>query len=197
MTSAETEKSEMQGAGNGKEEPTADDLAAIEAEEDNGTGEEVSELEELRAEAALNLERYQRAVADLANYRRRKDQEILRIGTQTRRTLLERFLPVLDDFERALSAVDGDNAGADWVEGFRLIERKLWSVLESEGVRPMESLGEPFDPNFHEAVEVVGGAADADTVVGEYRRGYFIGDEVLRPAMVRVGRPETEDNESN
>lgn len=197
MTSADTDKTEQQRANLGPEEPTAEDLAAIEAEDDDDKTGDVSVVEELRAEAALNLDRYQRAVADLANYRRRKDQEILRIGAQTRRSLLQQFLPVVDDFERALAAVDGEAAGAEWVEGFRLIERKLWSVLESEGVRPMESIGQTFDPNFHEAVEAVNGAENADTVVGEYRRGYFIGDEVLRPAMVRVGRSDSNGAESN
>ena len=198
MTSADTDKTEKQQAANpGADEPTRAELAAIEAEEDDGARDNVSEVEQLRAEAALNLDRYQRAVADLANYRRRKDQEILRIGTQTRRAVLVNFLPVVDDFERALTAVDGDVAGAEWVEGFRLIERKLWSILEAEGVRPMEAVGTPFDPNLHEAVEVENGVENADTVVGEHRRGYLIGDELLRPAMVKVGRPDARENDSN
>jgi molecular chaperone GrpE len=178
----------MQPPGFDAAEPTAEELAAIEFEDGGTEMADVSEVDELRAEAALNLDRYQRAVADLANYRRRKDQETLRIGAQTRRAVLGQFLPVVDDFERALAAVDGEAAGTEWIEGFRLIERKLWSVLESEGVRPMESIGEPFDPSFHEAVEVEHGVENADTVVGEYRRGYYIGDDVLRPAMVKVGR---------
>jgi len=198
VTSADTDKTEKQQAANlGADEPTRAELAAIEAEEDDGARDNVSEVEQLRAEAALNLDRYQRAVADLANYRRRKDQEILRIGTQTRRAVLVNFLPVVDDFERALTAVDGDVAGAEWVEGFRLIERKLWSILEAEGVRPMEAVGTPFDPNLHEAVEVENGVENADTVVGEHRRGYLIGDELLRPAMVKVGRPDARENDSN
>lgn len=188
MTSADTDKTHNNAADRGFDEPSADDLAAIEAEDNGDTIDDVSEVEELRAEAALNLDRYQRAVADLANYRRRKDQETMRIGTQTRRAVLQQFLPVVDDFERALTAADGDAAGTEWIEGFKLIERKLWSVLEHEGVTPIDSVGTPFDPNFHEAVEVEQGVENADTVVGEYRRGYLIGDEVLRPAMVKVGR---------
>jgi molecular chaperone GrpE len=195
VTSADTDKTEKFSADFDAEEPTAEELAAIAADDGNAT-DDVSEVEELRAEVALNLDRYQRTVADLANYRRRKDQEIMRIGTQTRRAVVQNFLPVLDDFERALTAVDGESAGAEWVEGFRLIERKLWAVLESEGVRAMEALGAPFDPSFHEAVEVENGVENADTVVGEHRRGYFIGNEVLRPAMVKVGRSnETQSDE--
>ncbi len=189
MTSAETEKTRGQATGPGLDEPSAEELAAIEAEDLDGV-EDVSEVEELRAEAALNLDRYQRAVADLANYRRRKDQELLRIGTQTRRTVLQQFLPVVDDFERALASVDGDSGTAEWIEGFRLIERKLWAVMEQAGVRPIDAIGQPFDPNFHEAVEVEQGVENADTVVGEHRRGYMLGEDVLRPAMVKVGRAD-------
>jgi len=176
------------------QEPTIEELAEIEAEEKGGD-EKTSELELLRAEAALNLDKYQRAVADLANYRRRKEQEILRTADQTRRALLRQFLPVIDDFERAINAANEDTAGADLIEGFRLIGRKFWSVLEAEGVRPMEAVGQPFDPTYHEAVEVDQDAGTPDTVVGEHQRGYFLGDEVLRPAMVKVGaRQPTIDN---
>jgi len=176
------------------QEPTFEALAEIEAEEKGGD-EETSELELLRAEAALNLDRYQRAVADLANYRRRKEQEVLRTADQTRRALLRQFLPVIDDFERAINAANEDTASANWIEGFRLIGRKFWSVLEAEGVRPMEAVGQPFDPTYHEAVEVDQDAGTPDTVVGEHQRGYFLGDEVLRPAMVKVGaRQPTVDN---
>ena len=197
MTSADTNKTEDFPGTSDPDEPTAEELAAIEFEAAEEAPDGVSEVEQLRAEAALNLDRYQRAVADLANYRRRKDQETLRIGRQTRRAVLQSFLPVVDDFERALAAVDGDNAGAEWVEGFRLIERKLWSVLETEGVRPMAAVGTRFDPSFHEAVEVENGVANADTVVAEYRRGYFIGDEILRPAMVKVGQADGAVTDSN
>ena len=196
MTSADARwGSEASGTVSGDAaESTAEDLATIEAEDvdeqPNG-----ALVEDLRAEAAANLDKYQRAVADMANYRRRKEQESLRIGAQTRRAVMHSFLPVVDDFERALEAVDGD-VQSDWIEGFRLIERKLWSILESEGVRPMESIGEPFDPSLHEAVEVDPEAQSADTVVGEYRRGYFIGDDVLRPAMVKVGSSMSADEDS-
>lgn len=173
-------------------DPSPDDLAAIEAEEAEQDGRaEQSELEELRAEAARHFDNYQRAVADLANYRRRKEQEVLRVGEQARRELLKQFLPVVDDFERAVQAADTESAERV-IEGFKLIERKLWSVLEQVGVRRMESLGQPFDPRLHEAVQVEEGVSNPDTVIEEYARGYLIGDEVLRPAMVKVGAGDDE-----
>jgi molecular chaperone GrpE len=145
------------------------------------------ELLQLREEAERNYESYQRAVADLANYRRRKEQEILRVAEQSRRAVLKQFLPVVDDFERALSSINGGAAASGWAEGFQLIERKLRSVLEAEGVRPMETLGQEFDPRLHEAVQVEEGVSQPDTVVAEFSKGYYVGDDVLRPAVVKVG----------
>jgi len=169
-------------------DPSLDDLAAIEAEEAEQDGrDQQSEIEELRAEAARHFDNYQRAVADLANYRRRKEQEVLRVGEQARRELLKQILPVVDDFERAVEAASDDQQASGVVEGFILIERKLWSVLEQAGVRRMEAVGQPFDPRLHDAVQVEEGVSNPDTVVEEYAPGYFIGDEVLRPAMVKVG----------
>lgn len=148
------------------------------------------EIDRLRDEAARNLDNYQRAVAELANYRRRKEQETERLIDQSREVLLRKILPVVDDFERALKTIDADQESAEWIEGIRLIERKLSAVLESEGVRPMESVGQSFDPNLHEAVQVDDRADGRDTVIEEYQRGYYINERVLRPALVKVGSQE-------
>lgn len=148
------------------------------------------EMDQLRDEAARNLDNYQRAVAELANYRRRKEQETERLVNQSREVLLRKVLPVVDDFERALKTLDPGQDAAEWIEGIRLIERKLWAVLEGEGVQPMESVGQAFDPNLHEAVQVDESADGRDTVVEEYQRGYYIDDRVLRPALVKVGSKE-------
>ena len=196
MTSADSERKQQAPETLNGNEPTPEELAAIEFETDERSEAGSSEIEQLREEVALNLDRYQRAVADLANYRRRKEQEVMRVGTVTRRAVLSKFLPVVDDFERALGATDDDETAAGWVEGFKLIDRKLWSVLESEGVKPMETVGKPFDPNFHDAVQVDSDVENPDTVVEEFARGFMIGDDVLRPAMVKVGAAENESQES-
>jgi molecular chaperone GrpE len=100
--------------------------------------------------------------------------------------LIGKLLSVLDDFDRALDNVPSD-AHDPWVEGVRLTERKLRTVLESEGVTPIEAIGQPFDPNVHEAVvhEETTEAPD-NTVIGELQRGYRLHDRVLRPALVKV-----------
>ncbi len=100
--------------------------------------------------------------------------------------LIGKLLAVLDDFDRALDNVPPDTDDC-WVEGVRLVERKLRNVLEAEGVTPIEAIGQPFDPNLHEAVVHEETADFPDNhVIDELQRGYRLHDRVLRPALVRV-----------
>ncbi|HUG15283.1 MAG TPA: nucleotide exchange factor GrpE [Thermomicrobiales bacterium] len=147
----------------------------------------LSELEQLKADAAEMLDSLQRARAEFANYRRRIEAEQTRLRERATEQLLSRLLPVVDDFDRALRSVPEEIASNGWFEGIRLVERKLWHAVESEGVSVMESVGQPFDPSRHEAIMVDEGADAADTVVEEFQRGYMINDRVIRPAMVKVG----------
>jgi molecular chaperone GrpE len=129
---------------------------------------------------------WQRSAADFANFKRRTDEERSVIGQVGTALLISKMLGVLDDFDRALANVPPD-AHEGWVEGVRLVERKLRTVLEAEGVTPIEALGEPFDPNLHEAVVHEPTSEHPDnTVIAELQRGYRLNDRVLRPAMVKV-----------
>lgn len=129
---------------------------------------------------------WQRSAADFANFKRRTDEERSVIGQVGTALLISKMLGVLDDFDRALANVPPD-AHEGWVEGVRLVERKLRTVLEAEGVTPIEALGEPFDPNLHEAVVHEPTTEHPDnTVIAELQRGYRLNDRVLRPAMVKV-----------
>ncbi|HMM42179.1 MAG TPA: nucleotide exchange factor GrpE [Thermomicrobiales bacterium] len=150
-------------------------------------GGEPSELDQLRAESAELLDTLQRSRAEFANYRRRVEQERELSRQRATEDIVRKLLPIADDFERALKSVPDEIAGDAWFEGIRLVERKLWHVLSSEGVEPMESVGQPFDPTRHDAVMVDESADRADTVVEEFQRGYLVNDAVLRPAMVKVG----------
>jgi molecular chaperone GrpE len=144
------------------------------------------ELEQARAQSDEHLRSWQRAAADFANYRRRTDEEREALARFANATLIGRLLTVLDDFDRALEHVP-DDAHEGWVDGVRLVERKLRSVLESEGLTPIEAVGQPFDPNVHEAVVHEDTADHPDNqVIGELQRGYRLHDRVLRPALVRV-----------
>ncbi len=145
------------------------------------------ELEEARARAEENLRNWQRSAADFANFRRRTDDERAEIAQFGKALLVGKLLTVLDDFERALGSIPDDLAALSWVEGVRLVERKLRAVLESEGVTPIEALGQQFDPNLHEAVLHEETADHPDNeVTGELQRGYRLGDRVIRPTLVKV-----------
>jgi molecular chaperone GrpE len=139
-----------------------------------------------REQAENNLSNWQRAAADFSNYKRRVEEERAATGQFANAILLARLLSVLDDFDRALDTVPPDIHDA-WVEGIRLVQRKLHGLLESEGVTPIEAVGKLFDPNLHEAVVHEDTTAYPDnTVIDEVQRGYLLHDRVLRPALVRV-----------
>ncbi len=147
-----------------------------------------SQLEEERARAERNLANWQRAQADLANFKKRSEQERAELVSFANASLIGKLLPILDDFERALGAVPEELCSTKWVEGMKLIERKLRTVLEQEGVSPIDALGKKFDPHMHEAVLREAGEGEMDTVVEELQKGYRLRDRVLRPTMVRVGK---------
>jgi molecular chaperone GrpE len=148
------------------------------------------ELEQERARSSEYLEQAQRARAELINYRRRMEQEMQMSRRFAAEHLISRILPVIDDFQRANEAVPVEERDNAWVQGMRLIERKMWSILESEGVKPIDAVGKPFDPSIHEAVSV--DSDGGDIVVEEFQKGYTLHDRPIRPAMVKVGRQKTE-----
>jgi len=143
-------------------------------------------LEQTREQADEHLRGLQRTAADFANYRRRIDEDREGMAQFSNALLIGKLLSVLDDFDRALDNVPADTHEG-WVDGVRLVERKLRNVLEAEGVTPIEALGQPFDPNLHEAVVSEETADHPDNqVIGELQRGYRLRDRVLRPSLVRV-----------
>ncbi len=143
-------------------------------------------LEEEREKADRYLANWQRAEADLINYKRRSEQDRAELATYANSTLILNILPVVDDLERALESVPSELADEPWVDGVKLIYRKLKAVLEAEGLTVIECEGQDFDPNFHEAVMCVAG--EEGKVVEEIQKGYKHCDRVLRPTMVKVGQ---------
>jgi molecular chaperone GrpE len=140
------------------------------------------ELETLRTQAADYEDRWKRAAAEFQNYRRRTESERTELLKMANGALLKDLLPVLDDLERALAHIPVDEAESKWVEGTRLVEKKFRSIMERQGLTPIESIGAPFDPEVHEAI---GGSGTH--VAEEYQRGYKLHGRTLRPAMVVVG----------
>jgi molecular chaperone GrpE len=145
------------------------------------------ELEDARRSDAEHRNNWHRSAADFANYKRRTDEERTTLTQFSNAILIGKLLSVLDDFDRALESVPAEEAGDPWVEGVQLVERKLRNVLESEGVTPIEAVGQPFDPNLHEAVVHEDTADHPDNqVIGELQRGYRLHDRLIRPSLVRV-----------
>ena len=145
-------------------------------------------LDEEKKKAEDYLANWQRAQADFINYKRRTEQDRGEYNKFANATLILNLLPILDDLERAFNAVPPKSAKHDWTDGIRLIERNLGSVLEAQGLAPIQSLGEPFDPNFHEAIRQDKGKEGI--VMEEFQKGYMLGDRILRPAKVVVGNGE-------
>jgi len=166
------------GAGTGTAS-SADDAAAIDRLS--------AELDEARSLVAEHLASLQRTAADFANYKRRTAEDRERELGLASESLLRKLLGVADDFDRALDALPAESRGAGWIEGIVLVDRKLRSLLESEGVTPIDSVGKPFDPREHEAIANIPGTGRPEgEVVAEVQRGYRVRDRVLRPAMVTV-----------
>jgi len=145
---------------------------------------------ELRRERDDYKDRLLRKTAEFDNYRKRIERERREHADSTVADLLESLLPVVDDFDRALTVEAGPEAEA-YRTGVELIHAKLLDFLKKRGVRAIDSLGADFDPNIHQAVmhEVSPEHRDGE-VIGELRRGYMLGDKLLRPAMVKVAKGE-------
>jgi len=133
-------------------------------------------------------DRWMRKAAEFDNYRKRIDKERREQSDQAIVNLLLELLLVVDDFDRALT-VDAGERGEAYRKGIELIHAKLYDVLKKYNVRPIEALGADFDPNIHQAVMQESSAGHREgEVVGELRKGYMIGDRLLRPAMVKVAK---------
>jgi molecular chaperone GrpE len=144
-----------------------------------------SEIERLKEELRREHDMYLRALADYDNYRRRIERDRSAAARSGKRELILQLLDVLDGFDRALQHLD--DAPESVSEGLQLLQRKLLGLLEAQGVTPLQSLGETFNPELHDAIGTVKSEdIEPGTVAEEMQRGYRWGDDVLRPARVRV-----------
>jgi molecular chaperone GrpE len=152
------------------------------------TVEELDALKQQLAEAQTQAvdfkDGWQRARAEFDNYRKRIERENSLVYQNATANVIKRYLPILDDLERAMQARPAD---LPWAAGIDLIQRKLQSILDSEGIKRIEAEGQIFDPNFHEAIsQEQCDELPSGYVVAVVQNGYMLGDKVLRPAMVRV-----------
>jgi molecular chaperone GrpE len=180
---AELEPGEGAGAANGS-------TGAQGAGAETGASELSQRLAEAEAKAAEYLDNWRRSVADLSNARKRMQREQDEMRRSAAGRVLEKLIPVLDDVDRAFANVPEGQAESDWVNGFRMIQRKLQGLIESEGVVTIPAAaGQQFDPNLHYAVthEEADGLNEGQ-IIAEVAKGYKLDDKILRPSMVRVAK---------
>jgi molecular chaperone GrpE len=130
----------------------------------------------------------QRMTADFANYRKRNESERNEFAKFAKADLIAKLLDVLDGYDRALATVPEELKGQPWVEGMWLVERKLRSILDAEGLEVIDSLGKPFDPYLHQAVAYLESDEPEGTVIEEHQKAYRLHDRVIRPALVTVAK---------
>lgn len=170
-------------------EATTDEAAVADEDGEDGTSELTLEerLEEAEGKAAEYLEGWQRARAEFANARKRLERERVEARRNATIEVVGSLIPILDDFDRALETVPEEIADDSWFEGVALVHRKLRTILDKVNIERIEAVGQPFDPNYHEAVlQEESEEYESGTVIKELQPGYRLQDRVIRPAMVVV-----------
>ena len=158
------------------------DAAAEEAEE-------ALDPEKLAADLAELNQRFLRTAADFENYKRRTAQEKDDLLKYSNAKLMAELLPVLDNFQLALKCPAESVEAQNVVKGVEMIYRQMLQTLEAAGMAKIEAVGQPFDPNLHEAImQVDDDTVPEDTVVEELRAGYMLKERVIRPSMVKVSK---------
>ncbi len=144
-------------------------------------------LEEMDKKAEEYLDGWQRARAEFANYKKRILRENVDIRQVARGEVIKLYLDIADDLDRALQEKPEIGDGETWAEGIEIIFQKLRARLEVEGIKPMNPIGEEFDPNIHEALmKEESEEFESGQITEVIQEGYWLGDKVLRPALVRV-----------
>jgi len=145
-----------------------------------------SELQRQRDEY---YDRLLRKTAEFDNYRKRTERERQALGDAAAANVIEELLPLMDNLDRALKAEAGGEGTEAYRRGVELIHEQLDAILRKRGVRAIDAVGADFDPNYHQAVsyEPAEGRREGE-VIEEFRRGYMLGDRLLRPSMVKVAK---------
>jgi len=168
-------------------DPVEEENAAEGAEESAPETEEVSREAELEQKVAEMTDRLQRNMAEFDNFRKRTEKEKSARFEMGERNVIEKMLPVLDNFERGLATVTEEQKKDPFVEGMDRIYKQMVSVLEEMGVAPIEAVGKEFNPDFHNAVmHVEDEAVDENIIVEEFQKGYTYKGSVVRYSMVKV-----------
>lgn len=176
----EIEKSEHENDTTMKEE-----LAKVKDELDSVK----EELYKARESSDNNLNRLKYIMADFDNYRKQMEKQIASKIESSRAELLMKFLNIRDDYSRALEIAKQSKSETVVIEGLEAILKNLDSVLKSEGVMEIETIGTPFDPNIHDAISFsYQDNVPENAVTGEIRKGYMLNNKVLRPSLVEISK---------
>jgi molecular chaperone GrpE len=128
----------------------------------------------------------QRERADAINMRRRHEEQVASLKNTVKANVVRELLPIIDNFERALKHVPANLADNDYIKGVQSVVKQFEKTLKDLGVERIKTVGEPFDPRWHEAVAMEEGEGIQEVVSDELQAGYHLGDEIIRHAMVRV-----------
>ncbi len=173
-------------ANDAAEEATPEQLQERINELESQVAELETALNTSRQEAANNWEKYIRQVAEMDNFRKRQEKMREDRIKRYKKELLEKVVAVMDNLERAISYQDTMNREG-LQQGMRMVQWQLNEILKGEGLTPVPTVGQPFDPHIHEAIETVEVADQPEgMVVEEVLKGYMLGDDMLRPARVKV-----------
>lgn len=141
------------------------------------------DLEKLKKQAEEYLAGWQRARADLINYKKRQEKEAIEFKKYVRQEMILELLPILDSFQLALEQAPKDS---QWIKGIFQIKNQLEDLLKNRGVEEIKAMGEKFNPELHEAIEKVEGKGKEGQVVEEVQKGYLLNGRVIRPSKVKV-----------
>ncbi|MGD2000637.1 MAG: nucleotide exchange factor GrpE [Desulfobacterales bacterium] len=156
-----------------------------------------SKLETKTGEAEENYDRLLRVSAEFENYKKRTAREMVDFQKYANQSLLRELLPIIDNLELAIKAAAeaADSTDACLLDGVELTRKEILKVFENFHVEPIDALGKPFDPNFHEAVmREESEEHPENTVVNELQKGYLMHDRLLRPSMVVVAMPKNKES---
>ena len=132
-------------------------------------------------------DRVRRQLAEFDNFRKRTEKEKTQMFETGAKSIVEKILPVVDNFERGLAAVTEEEKGTPFVEGMEKIYKQMMTVLEEAGVKPIEAVGQEFDPNLHNAVMHIEDEEFGENIIAEeFQKGYTYRDSVVRHSMVKV-----------
>jgi len=158
--------------------------------QDNRSLESNNQLEELKKQVAELTAGWQRTQADFVNFRNRVEAEKQAIRQRTKADLILAILPTIDHFQLSVKHLPTNLKNDNWVAGILHIEKQLLKTLADQGIEPIVTLGQKFDPNIHEAIETLPSEKPEGEIIAEEQIGYFLDGQLLRPSRVKVSRGE-------